>query len=245
LASLAVEIKGLRKAYASVEVLRGVSLEVQAGDFVAITGPSGCGKSTLLNLIGTLDKPSGGSLRVLGRSVAELGRDERAALRNESLGFIFQSFNLLARESAWHNVALPLLYAGVRVRERERRAREALDEVGIGGLALRAAGELSGGQQQRVAIARALVHRPQLLLADEPTGNLDTHAGREIMQLIGGLHRSGLTVMLVTHDPQYARVANRIEPMRDGEFQRHDVRNAMSYSAIARCNDSEDVNAAL
>ena len=199
-----------------VHALRGVNLEIQRGEFVAIMGPSGSGKSTLMNLLGCLDGPTAGSYRLAGQEVAGLSRGELAAVRNRVLGFVFQSFNLLARTSARENVELPLLYAGVKGGERRARATRALESVGLEGRLDHKPSQLSGGQQQRVAIARALVNDPQVVLADEPTGNLDSRTSVAIMALFQRLARLGITVVLVTHEPDIAAHASRVLVIRDG-----------------------------
>ncbi len=200
-----------------VDALRGVSLTVEAGDYVAIVGPSGSGKSTLMHLLGGLDRPTTGVLRVGGRDVQTLSEDELAEVRNATIGFVFQAFQLLARTSAVDNVGMPLVYRGVRRSERRRRAREALERVGMGHRLDHRPGQLSGGEQQRVAIARALVGDPQVLLADEPTGNLDTGTGQEVMALLERLNaEQGVAVVLVTHDREVAARARRQVRVRDG-----------------------------
>ncbi|MBX7099483.1 MAG: ABC transporter ATP-binding protein [Myxococcaceae bacterium] len=199
-----------------VPALKGVSLTVEKGDFVAIMGASGSGKSTLMNIIGCLDRPSAGRYLLDGRDVSNLSRAELARTRNTLLGFVFQSFNLLARTSATENVELPLVYAGVASAERRTRAEEALTKVGLGTRLDHHPAQLSGGQQQRVAIARALVNRPQLLLADEPTGALDSATSLEVMALLQGLGDQGITVVMVTHEPDIAAYAQRVLVMKDG-----------------------------
>lgn len=215
-----IELVNLRKTYAPggvpVHALRGVSLRVQRGEFVAIMGPSGSGKTTLMNLLGCLDRPTSGSYALAGTEVARLNRDQLARVRNRLLGFVFQSFNLLARTTARDNVALPLLYAGVTRREASRRADEALARVGLEDRAHHQPSQLSGGQQQRVAIARALVGRPRLILADEPTGNLDTATSLEIMELFQQLGQAGITIVCVTHEAEVAAFASRVVTVRDG-----------------------------
>jgi putative ABC transport system ATP-binding protein len=206
------ELDGVR-----VEALRGVSLRIGAGEYAAIVGPSGSGKSTLMHLLGCLDRPSGGVLRIGGRELATLSDGELAELRNVAIGFVFQSFQLLARTSAVDNVALPLVYRGVRRSERRRRAEEALQSVGLGGRMGHRPSQLSGGEQQRVAIARALVGEPTLLLADEPTGNLDSRSGTEVMAILERLNAErGVAVVLVTHDADVAARARRQIRVRDG-----------------------------
>ncbi|MEO6950975.1 MAG: ABC transporter ATP-binding protein [Polyangia bacterium] len=210
---------GEEKVYA----LRGVSVSVSEGEFVAIMGSSGSGKSTLMNLLGCLDRPSAGSYRLAGREVSKLSRPELAEVRNRTLGFVFQSFNLLPRTSAIENVELPLLYGNVPTKERRIRAREALQRVGLGTRLDHTPGQLSGGQQQRVAIARAIVNRPRVVLADEPTGNLDSRTSIEVMELFQELGATGMTVVLVTHEPDIAAYATRVIVVRDGLIQ-SDVR---------------------
>ncbi len=199
-----------------LRVLKGISLDIHEHDFVAIMGSSGSGKSTLMNILGCLDRPSGGRYWLAGRDVSHLGRGELAEVRNQTLGFVFQNFNLLPRTSALENVELPLVYAGVPGRERVRRAREALERVGLGDRLHHHPNQLSGGQQQRVAIARALVGSPRLILADEPTGNLDSRTSIEVMALFQELSRSGITIVLVTHESDIAEHASRVLIMKDG-----------------------------
>ena len=201
-----------------VEALRGVSFEVQQGEFVAIMGPSGSGKSTLMQILGCLDRPSNGTYEFCGAPIEQLDDDALAGIRNRKIGFVFQSFNLLPRLSAWKNVALPLLYAGISRHERRQMALEALALVGLEDRVEHRPNELSGGQQQRVAIARALVNRPAMVLADEPTGNLDSRAGMEIMNMLQGLNRlRQVTIMLVTHDPRIAAYCQRRLRLQDGQ----------------------------
>ena len=200
-----------------IHALRGVSIAIDSGEYVAIMGPSGSGKSTLMNLIGCLDTPTRGAYRLNGRNVDQMNDDELARIRNEEIGFVFQTFNLLPRATALQNVELPLVYAGVGHRERERRATAALEMVELEDRLLHRPNELSGGQRQRVAIARALVNSPSLVLADEPTGNLDSRTGDEIIGLLQVLHAAGNTVLLVTHEAGVAENADRIVQIRDGE----------------------------
>jgi len=200
----------------TVHALRDVSLEIQRGEYVAIMGPSGSGKSTLMNLIGCLDTPTTGRYVLNGVSVSEMGDNQLAEIRNREIGFVFQTFNLLARSNALHNVELPLIYAGVPADERRRNALEALANVGLADRVHHKPNELSGGQRQRVAVARALVNKPSILLADEPTGNLDSKTGAEIMALIDELSRKGNTIIVVTHEEDIARQARRIIRIRDG-----------------------------
>lgn len=217
-----IEARNLEKTYVmgdqTVHALRGVSLCIEAGEFVAIMGASGSGKSTLMNMLGCLDQPSAGEYHLAGERVDRLGRDALAALRNRRIGFVFQQFNLLPRTSACENVELPLVYAGVKAAERRERALAALARVGLAQRAQHSPAELSGGQQQRVAIARALVNGPALILADEPTGALDTHTSEDIMQLLLDLNRQGITVVLVTHEADIAAWARRCLVFRDGQL---------------------------
>jgi putative ABC transport system ATP-binding protein len=201
-----------------LQALSDVTFEVQPGEFVAIMGPSGSGKSTLMNLIGALDTPSSGQLAIDGREVGSMDADQLAELRNRTIGFVFQQFNLLRRTTALENVKLPLLYARERVADPDGAARAALTLVGLGERLQHQSAQLSGGQQQRVAIARALVNRPRLILADEPTGALDSQTSAEIMALLGRLNADGLTVVLVTHEPEVAAHARRLLRMRDGRL---------------------------
>jgi putative ABC transport system ATP-binding protein len=217
-----LETTGLGKVHgegaAAVAALADVDLQVAHGDFVAITGPSGCGKSTLLNLLGGLDRPSSGEVRVQGEHLAGANEARRARLRRTEVGFVFQFFNLIANLTVADNVELPALLAGVPGREARRRAAELLERLGLADTAARVPGELSGGQQQRVAIARALINRPSVLLADEPTGNLDTAAAREVVAVLRERHGDGQTIVLVTHDMRVASAAQRVVAMRDGRI---------------------------
>jgi putative ABC transport system ATP-binding protein len=212
--------KNYRLGVAGVQALRDVSLQIGTGEFVAILGASGSGKSTLMNIIGCLDRPTAGGYFLDDTEVAELDHDELADIRNEKLGFVFQSFNLLSRTSALQNVELPMLYTGARLSGRERRERavQALELVGLAGRAEHHANQLSGGEQQRVAIARAVVNRPALLLADEPTGNLDSRTSAEIMRVFESLNQRGITIVMVTHELDIARYAKRNVVMRDGRI---------------------------
>jgi putative ABC transport system ATP-binding protein len=216
-----IRLSGITKTYgsgqAAFQALKGIDLAIDAGDFVAIMGPSGSGKSTAMNVLGCLDTPTSGSYEFEGVRVEQLSRNERALLRRNYLGFVFQGFNLLARTTALENVELPLIYRGEPAASRHAAARAALAEVGLAGWEHHTPGELSGGQQQRVAIARAIVTRPVVLLADEPTGNLDTRTGEEIMELIRALNRDqGITVLMVTHEPEMAAYARRVVRFLDG-----------------------------
>jgi putative ABC transport system ATP-binding protein len=200
----------------TVHALRDVSFDIQRGEYVAIMGPSGSGKSTLMNLIGCLDTPSSGAYELNGHRVSEMNDNQLAEIRNREIGFVFQTFNLLARSNALHNVELPLIYGGVPADERRRAALEALSNVGLADRVHHKPNELSGGQRQRVAVARALVNKPSILMADEPTGNLDSKTGEEIMALFDDLYRKGNTIILVTHEEDIAKHARRIVRLRDG-----------------------------
>jgi putative ABC transport system ATP-binding protein len=219
-------VKDYRLGQTFFRALRGVDLAVKDGEFLAITGPSGSGKSTLLHLMGALHRPTEGQVLFEGMDLTSLSPEELARLRNTKIGFVFQQFYLLPRITAWENVALPLAYARVRPVERRERALAALARVGLLEFAQHRPNQLSGGQQQRVALARALVHNPKLLLADEPTGNLDTQAGREVLELFHSLHKEGRTMVIVTHEPEIASSAERIVVLRDGLIQeeRHGLR---------------------
>jgi putative ABC transport system ATP-binding protein len=219
-----IETKDLWKTYVmgseEIHALRGVSIQIDRGEYVAIMGPSGSGKSTLMNLIGCLDTPTRGSYLLNGKQVSQMNDDELARIRNEEIGFVFQTFNLLPRATALHNVELPLIYGGVASGDRQKRALEALEKVELTDRKLHRPNELSGGQRQRVAIARALVNNPSIVLADEPTGNLDSKTGDEIMSLFGRLHASGNTIVLVTHEPDIAAHAHRSIHIRDGNVEK-------------------------
>jgi putative ABC transport system ATP-binding protein len=224
-----IETVDLWKTYVmgseEIHALRGVSIAIDRGEYVAIMGPSGSGKSTLMNLIGCLDTPSKGSYLLNGKQVSQMNDNELARIRNEEIGFVFQTFNLLPRATALHNVELPLVYAGVAARDRQDRARMALSKVELAERMSHRPNELSGGQRQRVAIARALVNNPSILLADEPTGNLDSKTGLEIMALFEKLHQAGNTIVLVTHEPDVAAFAYRTIQIRDGKVE-NDIRRA-------------------
>jgi len=218
-----IHIKDIVKVYEMGEeklyALKGVSLDIKKNEYVAIMGPSGSGKSTLMNIIGCLDTPTDGTYILNGRDVHEMDDNELAEIRNKEIGFVFQTFNLLSRSDALHNVELPLIYSGVPKNDRVQRAREALESVGLGDRIKHKPNELSGGQRQRVAIARALVNKPSILLADEPTGNLDTKTGEEIMMLFEELNKRGNTIIIVTHEESIARHARRIIKIRDGKIE--------------------------
>jgi len=219
-----IETRDLWKTYTmgseEIHALRGISIDIDRGEYVAIMGPSGSGKSTLMNLIGCLDTPSKGTYLLNGKHVGDMNDNELARIRNEEIGFVFQTFNLLPRATALHNVELPLVYAGVSATDREARARGALERVELGDRMTHRPNELSGGQRQRVAIARALVNNPSILLADEPTGNLDSKTGAEIMSLFAKLHMAGNTIVLVTHEADVAAFAHRTIHIRDGQVEK-------------------------
>jgi putative ABC transport system ATP-binding protein len=223
-----IEVRDLWKTYVmgseEIHALQGVSIQIQRGEYVAIMGPSGSGKSTLMNLIGCLDTPTKGSYLLNEKQVSQMNDNELAQIRNEEIGFVFQTFNLLPRASALQNVELPLVYGGVANRDRHARAKAALEKVELGSRMTHKPNELSGGQRQRVAIARALVNNPSILLADEPTGNLDSKTGSEIMALFARLHQAGNTIVLVTHEADIAAFAHRTIHLRDGQVEK-DVRD--------------------
>jgi putative ABC transport system ATP-binding protein len=215
-----LRLEGIRKVFTTDEIethaLAGIHLEVDRGEFVSIAGPSGCGKSTLLSILGLLDSPTEGFYSLNGQAVAELDHSERARIRNREVGFIFQSFNLIGDLTVFENVELPLTYRRMDGAERRKRVNEALEKVGMAHRVKHYPSQLSGGQQQRVAVARALAGKPSILLADEPTGNLDSHNGEAVMELLAGLHREGATICMVTHDPRFARQADRVINLFDG-----------------------------
>lgn len=225
-----------------VHALRGIDLEIGRGEFVAIMGSSGSGKSTLMNILGCLDRPTSGNYVLDGVNVAQLPKKELAAIRNRRLGFVFQGFNLLARTTALENVELPTLYARLDVEERQKRARRALEMVGLGERLDHFPSQLSGGQQQRVAIARALVNQPSILLADEPTGNLDSRTSVEIMSILQKLNDEGLTIVLVTHEPDIAQFAKRVITFRDGRVRRDElvVQRPSAADVLAQTPTSEE-----
>jgi len=219
-----IEVSNLEKTYVlgtvEVSALCGVSLDIERNEYVAIMGPSGSGKSTLMNILGCLDTPSKGTYKFGDQFVSDMNDDQLAEIRNRQIGFVFQTFNLLPRANALHNVELPLIYAGVPAAKRRGKAKEALELVGLGDRVNHKPNELSGGQRQRVAIARALINSPSIILADEPTGNLDTKTGEEIMKIFSELHEQGNTIILVTHEEYIAEHANRIVRLRDGLIER-------------------------
>ncbi|MBB4077712.1 putative ABC transport system ATP-binding protein [Lewinella aquimaris] len=221
--SAVIDIKSLTKTYimgqTQVRALRGIDLQILTNEYVALMGPSGSGKSTLMNLLGCLDTPTSGTYHLDGKDVSKMDDTELANIRNEKIGFVFQTFNLLPRQTTLENVALPLVYAGLGRRERQQRAAEVLESVGLGDRLDHRPNELSGGQRQRVAIARALVNRPAIILADEPTGNLDTKTSMEIMGIFEEIQNRGNTVIIVTHEPDIAEHAHRIVRLRDGETE--------------------------
>jgi len=227
-----IQMRGIRRAYDMggevIHALRGVEVEIRRNEYLAIMGPSGSGKSTLMNLIGCLDTPTAGEYWLNGQEVSRMSDDALARVRNREIGFVFQTFNLLPRASALQNVELPLVYAGMGSRERRQRATEALERVGLGDRIGHRPNELSGGQRQRVAIARALVNRPSILLADEPTGNLDSVTSEEIIRVFGQLHHEGQTIVMVTHEPDIATHAARVVVLRDGAIASDTVRSSIA-----------------
>jgi putative ABC transport system ATP-binding protein len=232
-----IETRDLWKTYVmgdeEIHALRGVSITIERGEYVAIMGPSGSGKSTLMNLIGCLDTPSKGTYLLNGKEVSTMNDNELARIRNEEIGFVFQTFNLLPRATALHNVELPLVYAGIAAKARQERARLALEKVELTSRASHRPNELSGGQRQRVAIARALVNNPSILLADEPTGNLDSKTGTEIMGVFARLHETGNTIILVTHEADIAAHAHRVISIRDGQVEK-DTRRSAEATLVAQ-----------
>lgn len=235
MSDIIIKTRGLKKYYAlggeTVRAVRGVDLEIRTGEFVAVMGPSGSGKSTFMNLLGCLDTPTEGEYWLNGVRVQELSDDELARIRNREIGFVFQTFNLLPRATALHNVELPLIYAGVRGKERRQLAREKLELVGLGDRMDHKPPQLSGGQRQRVAVARALINNPALLLADEPTGNLDSVTGEEIMAVLTGLNEQGQTIVLVTHETNIAAYAKRQVHLLDGLVERDFINHHVGAEA--------------
>ncbi|MBC8183942.1 ABC transporter ATP-binding protein [candidate division KSB1 bacterium] len=224
-----IKIDNITKVYEvgtqEVHALRGVSMNIEDNEYLAIMGPSGSGKSTLMNVLGCLDTPSNGTYKFVNESIGEMSDDQLADIRNREIGFVFQTFNLLPRATALHNVELPLIYNGTPAAKRKKIAKEALDRVGLSDRVTHRPNELSGGQRQRVAIARALVNSPKIILADEPTGNLDTRTGEEIMEIFEDLHDNGNTIILVTHEEYIAEHTNRIVRLRDGKVERDESKN--------------------
>jgi putative ABC transport system ATP-binding protein len=233
-----IGIRDLHRVYEvgseKVHALNGVDLDIELNEYVAIMGPSGSGKSTLMNIIGCLDTPTAGSYRLKDNEIGKMSDDDLARIRNQEIGFVFQTFNLLSRADVLHNVELPLVYAGVRHEERRRRAREAIEMVGLTDRIKHKPNELSGGQRQRVAIARALVNKPSIILADEPTGNLDTHTGEEIMAAFERIWKQGNTVILVTHEADIAAHARRVVRMRDGKIESDVPQASRELASAAR-----------
>ncbi len=223
-----LEVKKVKKIYqmgkVKVEALRGVSFYIDKGEFVAIMGPSGSGKSTLMHIIGCLDQPTEGNFIIGGKDVSKLNDDRLAEIRNKRIGFVFQQFNLLSRTSILHNVEIPLIYAGVKAKQRRELAKQALESVGLADRVKHKPNEISGGEKQRAAIARALVNKPLIILADEPTGNLDTKTGEEIIKIFYKLHRQGNTIIMVTHEAEIARHARRIIHLRDGLIEKEELK---------------------
>jgi len=223
-----LEVKKVKKIYqmgkVKVEALRGVSFYIDKGEFVAIMGPSGSGKSTLMHIIGCLDQPTEGNFIIGGKDVSKLNDDRLAEIRNKRIGFVFQQFNLLSRTSILHNVEIPLIYAGLKAKQRRELAQQALESVGLGNRVKHKPNEISGGEKQRAAIARALVNKPLIILADEPTGNLDTKTGEEIIKIFYKLHQQGNTIIMVTHEAEIARHARRIIHLRDGLIEKEELK---------------------
>ena len=223
-----LKVKEIKKIYqmgkVKVEALRGISFCIDKGEFVAIMGPSGSGKSTLMHIIGCLDKPTEGNFIIGGKDVSKLNDDRLAEIRNKRIGFVFQQFNLLSRTSILHNVEIPLIYAGLKTKQRRKLAKQSLESVGLGDRVKHKPNEISGGEKQRAAIARALVNDPLIILADEPTGNLDTKTGEEIMKIFYKLHQQGHTLIMVTHEAEVARHARRIIHLRDGLIEKDEVK---------------------
>ncbi len=231
-----IDIENITKHYVmgeeTVHALRGVTLKIRRGEYLAIMGPSGSGKSTLMNMLGCLDTPSSGKYLFNKKDVSAMNDDELAAIRNHEIGFVFQTFNLLPRSTSLKNVELPLIYAGIDAETRERKAAQVLSDVGLGERMHHKPNELSGGQRQRVAIARALVNEPSIILADEPTGNLDSRTGEEIMQLLENLYQNGNTIILVTHESDIARHARRIVHLRDGVIESDDLTESLDSDSV-------------
>jgi putative ABC transport system ATP-binding protein len=241
MANALIRLEGIRKVFEGDEIqtyaLDGIHLTIDYGEYVAIEGPSGCGKSTLLSILGLLDTPTEGKYWLNDRPVESLSVVERARTRNREIGFIFQSFNLIGDLSVYENVELPLTYMGMSRAERRKRVDQALERVGMGHRARHLPGQLSGGQQQRVAVARAVVTQPSILLADEPTGNLDSHNGELVMQLLRELHRDGATICMVTHDPRYAAHAGRAIHLYDGRIVQEQLASAGAADAVMSAAD--------
>ncbi len=241
-----ISISNVTKSYQleeiQVDALRGVDLEIHSGEFVALVGASGSGKSTLMNTLGCLDRPTSGSYRLAGHEIVTMNRDQRANIRNQQIGFVFQNFNLLNRTSAQENVELPLLYQrGLTRAQRRDRARELLDRVGLGDRKSHHPGQLSGGQQQRVAVARALVNEPSILLGDEPTGNLDSRTSRDVIRLFGELNeRDSITIILVTHDPEVAKAAKRQVVLRDGQIVCDTTDFHQAFDALRNSSENDE-----
>src|SRR5216110_4103926 len=237
LGPVVIDIENITKDYVMgeevVRALRGVTLKIHRNEYIAIMGPSGSGKSTLMNMLGCLDTPTSGRYEFNGKSVAEMDDDELAAVRNREIGFVFQTFNLLPRSTSLRNVELPLIYAGIAPERRMERATQVLTDVGLGDRLLHKPNELSGGQRQRVAISRALVNNPSIILADEPTGNLDSKTGEETMELFEDLYEEGNTVILVTHEADIARHARRVVHLRDGLIESDDLAGFREIEALA------------